>query len=107
MTTETDASDGVERLNIDVQAFGRPGAQARLSIWQDGQLYLGVHRMAPGRRGWEYAIELTGRLRPGPAVVVVRSFEATLDAARPGQTGYAERLLGIWSFAHAALERGR
>ena len=105
MTTETEPTDGAERLNIDVEAFGRPAVQVRLSIWQDGQLYLGAHRGAPGSRGWEYAIELTGRLRPRPAVVVVRSFEATLDAVRPGQTGYAERLLRIWSFAHPALER--
>lgn len=104
MTAETER-DGIERLNVDVEAFGPRHVQVRLSIWQNGQLYLGVHRSAPGGRGWDYAIQLTGQLRPRPAADVVRSFEETLEASSPAQTDRAERLLRIWSFAHPVIER--
>jgi hypothetical protein len=95
----SETTDGVfERLNLDL----RPGAGAlRLSVWQDGVMWLRLCVPAPGRNsGWALLERFYGSVLDVAPETLVNLLEGTIaEPFHPGETdpvAYRERLRTTW-----------
>lgn len=76
------------------------GRIIRLSIWDDGSAWLGVHRPGPRRSGgWAFSFKAYGCVARIEPASVVAMFEQTLAA--PDE---ATHILDLWAAADLARE---
>lgn len=102
-----ETEDRAERLNCDVALIGRPAARVRLSIWDDGSMYLGVH--LPGTRregGWAFEYRRNGSVNGIEPSAIVAMLEESLLAAHfaKDSSWAATRLDDIWARARMQPE---
>jgi hypothetical protein len=95
----SETADGVsERLNLDL----RPDrGDLRLSVWQDGVMWLRLCVPAPGRNsGWAFLDQFYGSVLDVSPETLVSLTEATIaEPFHPGDTdpvAYRERLRTTW-----------
>ena len=101
-----EASGNGERLDVDMETGEAQPTQLRLSVWEDGSVWLSVHQRDTWRRGG-WAFQYTGR--GGAAHLEARAIVAMLEETcalvygSTRATDVAERLDATWANAH--LER--
>lgn len=82
---EGDIENGApfHRLNIDALLSGGRPTGVRLSIWDDGQMWLRVAKPGPASRGgWTFLDSFHGSVSDMGAGRVVQLLELTLNASR-------------------------
>lgn len=92
------AGGASERLNLDL----RPGGgDLRLTVWEDGVMWLRLCVAAPGRNaGWAFLEQFYGTIQDVSPEALVAMTEATIAAPFHPSTSdsqeYRERLRTIW-----------
>jgi hypothetical protein len=93
------ATGSHERLNLDYESL--PGLQLRLSLWEDGTLWLRACIRRPGtNQGWAFLDHFYGTWHDLAPSELVENFEATIlvcSGAVPAEAG--ERLRALWRTA--------
>jgi len=84
-----------ERLNIDFKGLRR--LDVRLSVWEDGSMWLRVCLPGVGRdSGWAFLSSFYGEIARLSVTEVVERFEATSLLCFNPQPDCAEKLRGLW-----------
>lgn len=97
-----DAESAGEVLRLEIDSLEARRTQLRVMIWQDGHLWLGIHRPNPRREaGWEIALERSGSVRELDPLEIAKMIERTLSAVHGGSGGpdAADQVEGIWRTA--------
>jgi len=101
-----EASGDGERLNVDLETLEDRPTHIRLSVWEDGAAWLGVHQRDTWRRGG-WAFQYTGQgdvahLEP-PGIVAMLEETRGIVYGGTRLSDAAERLDALW--ASARIER--
>lgn len=89
-----------ERFNVDLETLEDRPTQIRLSVWDDGVMWLGAYRAKPRREGgWQIEFRGHGDLARIDPTKVVAAFEETYQQLRGSPADAVNRLRRIWSFA--------
>jgi hypothetical protein len=102
-----EASGNGERLNVDLETLEDRPTHVRLSVWEGGAVWLGVHQRATWRRGgWAFKYTGHGVIAHLEAAAIVAMLEDTRGIVYGGTRprNAAERLDAIWASAHIERE---
>jgi len=95
-----------ERMNLDVKLLDTPATTARVSLWSDGAMWLGVNKPASSHQGWSFVFAASGRADVLSAEQIVANFEQTLGIADSAQRSCSEAdIMDAWSDVDLTRER--